>query len=45
MTAVKALTKYKLDLARVQVVTWAKVARNQHKNIYFSVESGKKIIN
>jgi hypothetical protein len=44
-TVAKEISKYKLDLVRVQEVRWGKVARNQQANIHFSKESLMRIMN
>jgi exonuclease III len=39
------ISKYKLDVVRIQEVRWDGVALNEQANILFSVEKGMKIMN
>jgi hypothetical protein len=45
MTVAKEISKYKLDLVRVQEVRWRGIAPNLQENIQFSVERGVIIMN
>jgi hypothetical protein len=45
MTAVKGISKYKLDLVGVQEEDGTGVAPNQQANVHFSTEKGMKIMN
>jgi hypothetical protein len=44
-TVAEEISKYKLDLAGVQKVTWDEAAPNQWANIHFSMERGMRTMN
>jgi exonuclease III len=45
MTAVKEISKYKLDLVGIQEIRWDRGRPNQQANIYFSMGMGMRIMN
>jgi uncharacterized DUF497 family protein len=45
MAAAEEISKYNLDLVKVQEVRWDGVAQNQQASIHFSMEKRMKIMN